>query len=244
MGPRYGMRTLSEGAKRLRIGLSSAQIGAFSIYCQQLIAERPRAGLTSLTDSEAVQRRHFLEPLALLRALEDAGALGPTAIDIGTGAGLPGLPIKIARPELTLTLLEATGKKAAFLERLVQQLGLAGVTVVHARAEELAHDPAHRAAYHLALARAVAPLRVLVELALPFLRVGGYLATPKGSAAAREAKQAAAALQICGGRLELLRPLDLPGPGPIPTLVLISKIADTPDRYPRRPGIPAKRPLR
>src|SRR3990170_8670731 len=101
------MKTLSEGAKRLRIGLSRLQIEAFSVYYQELIAERPRAGLTSLTDIEAVQSRHFLESLALLRALEDAGALGPTAIDIGTGAGLPGLPIKIARPELTLTLLEA-----------------------------------------------------------------------------------------------------------------------------------------
>jgi len=238
------MRTLSQGAKRLRIVLSREQVEAFSTYCRELIAERSRAGLTSLTDSEAVQRRHFLESLALLRALEDLGAIAPTAIDIGSGAGFPGLPIKIVRPELALTLVEATGKKADFLERLVQKLGLAGVTVVRARAEELAHDPAYRAAYPLALARAVAPLPVLVELALPFLRLGGYLATPKGSAAPREIQEAAAALKACGGRVELVRPLEAPGPGPAPTLVLVRKVAETPDCYPRRPGMPAKRPLR
>jgi 16S rRNA (guanine527-N7)-methyltransferase len=238
------MKTLTKGAKRLRIDLTPQQVQAFGLYYRELMAERPRAGLTSLTDSEAVQRRHFLESLALLRALEEAGAFGPTAIDIGTGAGFPGLPIKLVRPGLALTLLEATGKKAAFLGRLVGKLGLEGVAVLQGRAEELAHYPAHRAAYHLALARAVAPLPVLVELALAFLRPGGYLATPKGSAAAREVRQAAAALQACGGRVELLRPLELPGPGPIPTLVLVRKVADTPERYPRRPGIPSKRPLR
>jgi len=238
------MKTLQEGAKWLRFDLAPGQVEAFRTYYQELIAERPRAGLTSLTDSEAVQRRHFLESLALLRALEDAGAFGATAIDIGTGAGFPGLPIKIVRPALTLTVVEATGKKAAFLRRLVQRLALADVMVVQARAEELARDRAHRSAYHLALARAVAPLRVLVELALPFLRLGGYLATPKGSRAPAEVREAVAALQACGGRLELLRPLDLPDPGPIPTLVLVRKVAETPERFPRRPGIPAKRPLR
>ena len=238
------MKTLLEGAKRLRFALAPRQVDAFRTYYQELVAQRPRASLTSLTDSEAVQRRHFLESLALLRALEDAGAFGATAIDIGTGAGFPGLPIKIVRPGLNLTLVEATGKKAAFLQRLVQQLDLAGVTVIQARAEELAHDPAHRAAYDLALARAVAPLPALVELTLPFLRLGGYLAAPKGSGAPREAREAAAALQACGGRLELLAPLPLPGPGPIPVLVLVRKVAVTPDRFPRRPGIPTKRPLR
>jgi len=238
------METLLKGAKRLRIDLAPGQVEAFRTYAEELLAQRARAGLTSLTSSEAVQRRHFLESLALLRALEDTDAFGPTAIDIGTGAGFPGLPIKIVRPTLALTLVEATGKKADFLRHLVQRLELTGVTVIQGRAEELAHDPEHRAAYHLALARAVAPLPVLVELALPFLRLGGYLASPKGSRAAREAREAAAALQACGGRVELLQPLELPGPGPVPTLVLVRKIADTPDRYPRRPGIPAKRPLR
>ena len=184
------MEALGRGGKRLRIGLHPAQLEAFRTYMEELQAARPRLRLTALSEPEAIQRRHFLEPLALLVALEEAGALGETAIDIGSGAGFPGLPIKIVRPALKLTLLESHGKRAAFLERLVQRLALEGVTVVSGRAEEVAHTPEHREAYDLALARAVAPLPVLVELALPFLRTGGLLAAPKGSGARREVREA------------------------------------------------------
>jgi len=238
------MRTLAEGTKRLRLGLSPDQLEAFRTYMEEMEAARPRLRLTALTDPEAVQRRHFLEPLALLVALEEMGPLGEAAIDIGSGAGFPGLPIKIVRPGLTLTLLEAHGRRAAFLQRLVQRLDLKGVTVINSRAEELAHDPGHRESYELALARALAPLPVLIELALPFLRVGGLLAAPKGSSAQREAQEAVAALRACGGLLESLRPLQVPGAETAPTLVVVRKTSSTPGRFPRRPGIPAKRPLR
>ena len=117
------------------------------------------------------------------------------------------------------------------------------VCVFEDRAENLAHDADHRSYYSLALARAVAPLRVLIELALPFLRVGGYLATPKGSGADREVREAANALGVFGGIVELVKPLDVSGPGPSPTLIIVRKTADTPERYPRRAGIPGKRPL-
>ena len=237
------MDALRSVVNRLRIPVSSQQMEAFDTYRRELVAASPRAGLTALRDPEAIERRHFGESLALLRALEDAGCFGSPAIDIGAGAGFPGLPIKIARPELRLTLLEATGKKIAFLQRIVEVLRLEGVTVIHGRAEEVAHDPAQRAAYALALARAVAPLRVLVELALPFVRVGGVLATPKGSAAPLEAREAAAALAACGGRIVSMTPLGPPAGGPAPTLVIVRKVAETPDRYPRRTGIPSKRPL-
>jgi 16S rRNA (guanine527-N7)-methyltransferase len=238
------MRALTEGTKRLRLGLSSNQLEAFRVYMDEMEAARPRLRLTSLTDPEAVQRRHFLEPLALLIALEQIGPLADTAIDIGSGAGFPGLPIKIVRPSLTLTLLEAHSRRAAFLQRLIQRLRLKDVTVINGRAEELAHDPNHREAYELALARAVAPLPVLIELALPFLRIGGHLAAPKGSSAHHEAQEAIAALRACGGLLESLRPLEVPGAETAPTLVVIRKTSSTPERFPRRPGIPAKRPLR
>ena len=161
------MRLLTEGAKRLRLGLSPGQLQAFRTYMEEMAAARPRLRLTALTDPDAVQRRHFLEPLAMLAALEEMGPLAEAAIDIGSGAGFPGLPIKIVRPRLTLTLLEAHGRRAAFLQSLVQRLRLKGVTVINIRAEELAHDDGHREAYDLALARAVAPLPVLIELALP-----------------------------------------------------------------------------
>lgn len=216
---------------------------ALRVYLRLLVEEGSRLNLTSLKEPEAVERRHFGESLALLDALESLGAVGSPVIDIGSGAGFPGLPIKIARPDLRMTLLEATGKKARFLELAVRELELDAVTVVWGRAEEVAHDAAHRGAYALALARAVAPLPTLVELALPFLQVGGCLAAPKGSGAAREVREAANALHLCGGEVDTIQPLRVPGPGPAPTLVLIRKSAETPGQYPRRPGMPAKRPL-
>lgn len=238
------MKTLALGSNRLRIPITGEQLAAFEAYLDALAEARPRLRVTALTDPDAIQRRHFLEPLALLAAIEEREPLGETAIDIGTGAGFPGVPIKIVRPGLRLTLLDAHAKRAGFLRDLVSRLGLEGVSVVHDRAEAAARDPAHRESYDLALARAVAPLPALVELALPFLRVGGLLAAPKGSGAAREAREAAAALRECGGVLEEVRTLGGLGEGVAPTLVLVRKTAATPERYPRRPGIPAKRPLR
>jgi 16S rRNA (guanine527-N7)-methyltransferase len=238
------MKTLACGVKRLRFALPQEQLENFRRYLEELEAARPRLRLTALTEPESVQRRHFLEPLALLVALEQMGPLVGTVIDIGSGAGFPGLPVKIVRPGLKLTLLEAHGRRAAFLEHLVGRLGLEDVTVVNGRAEELAHDPRHREAYDVALARAVAPLPALVELTLPFLRVGGLLAAPKGSRARREVNEAEAALKACGGVVESVRPLDVPGAETPPTLVIVRKTSSTPERFPRRSGIPAKRSLR
>ncbi len=238
------MRILADGANRLRIGLQPGQLEKFRTYLDELKASRPRLRLTALTDPEAVQRRHFLEPLALLVALEEIDALGETAIDIGSGAGFPGLPIKIVRPALRLTLLEANAKRAAFLDRLVRKLRLERVTVVNDRAEEVAHNPEHREAYGLVLARAVAPLPTLVELTLAFPRLGGVLAAPKGSGAPREVREAAASLEACGGHVESIHPLHIAGAETSPTLVIVRKVSDTPQRFPRRSGIPAKRPLR
>ena len=229
--------------KQLRNHLSPVQYEAFDSYAQKLLDARGRANLTSLSKRDAIEQRHFLESIALLNALSGAGAVASPVIDIGTGAGIPGLPLRILRPDLEVTLLEATGKKVRFLEEVVRQLDLNDVEVLHGRAEELARDRAHREAYALALARAVAPLPILVELALPFVRVGGYLAAAKGSGAAREVREAENALAECGGAIDRLVSLDVAGPGPAPTLVLVRKVSPTPERYPRRTGVPQKRPL-
>jgi 16S rRNA (guanine527-N7)-methyltransferase len=225
------------------IQISREQAIKFDRYVELVLGQRSRAGLTSLRDAQAIRRRHFDESLAFLDAVEQAGALASPVIDIGSGAGFPGVPARIVRPELRLTLLEATGKKAAFLEMLCAELDLRDVVVIHARAEELAHHPGHREVYGLAMARAVAPLRVLVELALAFVRVGGYLAAVKGSGAEREVREAARALAECGGEVINVAPLNLAAEPHPPRLVLVRKSAKTPDRYPRRPGIPSKRPL-
>jgi 16S rRNA (guanine527-N7)-methyltransferase len=223
--------------------LTPQQVAAFDRYASRLLEVNVRTNLTSTRDRETVYRRHFVESLALLRVLQDRDLVRSPAIDVGSGAGFPGLPIKIARTDVDLTLVEATGKKARFLESIVAELDLGGVTVVHARAEELAHDPAHRGVYRLALARTVAPLPVLLELTLPFLAIEGVLATPKGNAAQRELRESINALAELGGAIEAALSLELPVDGPQQTVILVRKTGPTPERYPRRPGMPSKRPL-
>jgi 16S rRNA (guanine527-N7)-methyltransferase len=240
------MEVLARIAQGLGLALDSRQLQQFEEYYHRLIAGNRRASLTSITDYQEVQRRHFGESLAMGAALCRAGVLSPDQearmLDLGAGAGFPGLPIRIVHPVLRLTILEATGKKTAFLHGLLAPLGLEDVTVITARAETVAHEPTHRESYDLVLARAVAPLAVLVELALPFLRVGGFLAAPKGSRAPQEMAEAGRALAACGGRVVSADPL--PSPALFLRLVLVEKMAPTPAAYPRRPGIPAKRPLR
>jgi 16S rRNA (guanine527-N7)-methyltransferase len=240
------MDVLARTAERLGLPLSAQQLQQFEEYYRQLIDANQRVSLTSITDYQEVQRRHFGESLAVATALYRAGVLKPDegarVLDLGAGAGFPGLPMRIVHPALRLTIIEATRKKTAFLESLLARLGLEDVTVIAGRAETVAHEPVHREGYDLVLARAVAPLAVLVELTLPFLAVGGSLATPKGSRAPQEMTEAGRALALCGGRIVSAEPL--PSPALPLTLVLVEKLAPTPDAYPRRPGIPAKRPLR
>lgn len=214
---------------------------------RDLVLEANRdLNLTAVRDAESFDRRHILESMALAAALETAGRLpaGARVIDVGSGGGLPGIPLAIIRPDLAITLLEATTKKAAFLERAIARLGLGRVRVLAARAEEAAHLPAEREQYNLALARAVAALPALAELTLPFVRVGGALAAVKGSRAAVELAEAEPALARLGGESGQLLLLGDAREETTPRLALIPKVARTPAEFPRRPGTPVKRPLR
>lgn len=224
------------------VRLDVAQLAQFGAYLDLLTAWQSRVNLVGSIDPETVVRRHFIESLALGAALRERELLRPESrvLDIGAGAGFPGVPIKIAWPRVELTLIEATAKKTAFLTALVETLGLAGTTVATGRAETLAHDPALRGRFDLVLARAVAPLPALVELALPFARIGGRLVSPKGSRAEDEARAAGAALRELGGRAVVF-PFDVPGPPQ--RLVVVAKLRETPPAYPRRPGVPSKSPL-
>jgi 16S rRNA (guanine527-N7)-methyltransferase len=216
---------------RLTIVLDGQQTAQMDSYASLLIDANAAAGLMSSgTDRNDLYQRHFPEALRVLAVLESEGLPLSPAIDIGSGGGLPGIPLAIARPQLVLTLLESTAKKAAFLERAVSELGLANVTVVQGRAEELGRDPDHRGHYRLATARAVAPLPVLVELALPFLVAGGVLAAVKGSRHLQEIAAASGALSQLGGVITGTFPLGVVGGA----LVVIRKDAETPERYPRR----------
>lgn len=224
------------------VRLDAAQLAQFEAYSRLLDGWSSRANLVSNPDPEVVLRRHFLESIALGAALREREILRPDSrvLDLGAGAGFPGVVLKLAWPAISLTLLEATAKKAAFLAALLDTLALAGAEVVTGRAEALGHDPQLRASFDLVAARAVAPLPALVELALPLARVGGRLASPKGSRAESEVASAANALRVLGGKAFLV-PFRVPGPPQ--HLVVVAKLRETPAEYPRRSGVPAKSPL-
>lgn len=238
------MQELIAGAQELRIGLKSEQVDALRLYQQELIAWNERFNLTAITDDFGIQIRHFLDSLSCLLALEPGEQFsGKRIIDVGTGAGFPGIPLKIICPTIRLTLLEATAKKVQFLEHIVAQLALQNVTVIHGRAEELGHDPQHREQYHWAVARAVADLPVLIEYLLPLVQVSGRVIAQKGESAPAEAQRSEWAFTQLGGQLRRLVPVDLRGLAETRYLVLVDKVAVTPGKYPRRPGVPSKRPL-
>ena len=234
-------------ASRLALELDAEAQSRFGRYLDLIEAWRVRAGVTAIRDAPTMQERLFGESLALLVALREAGILkageAPGIVDIGSGAGIPGIPMLIAEPSLALTLIESHGRRCEFLEAAIEELALDSVAVRRMRAEEAGRDPELREGFDLAVARAVAPLRVLVEYALPLLRPGGVLAAPKGSRARDELHEAEAAIEALGGHVLTPLPLSLPE-GAVPQIVvLVRRSGPMPERYPRRPGIPSKRPL-
>jgi len=224
-----------------QVRLSSTQIQAFQTYSAELQNWNQRVNLTAITDPKEIEIKHFLDSLSCLRALTPRP--GDRVVDVGTGAGFPGIPLRIACPEIRLVLIESISKKADFCRHLVRMLGLDDVEVVQARAEQLGQDPDYRGRFDWAVARAVANLAVLVEYLLPLLRVGGVAIAQKGEAGLSEAQSAGKALGILGGRLQQVVPVELHGVSETRYLVVIEKMAETPPAYPRRVGLPAKRPL-
>lgn len=224
------------------VRLTASQLGRMQQYHDLLIERTAFVNLVANDDSEAIQRRHFLESIALGAALREREILRPTSnvLDVGAGAGFPGLVLKIVWPQIGLTLIEATAKKSAFLSDIIGTLGLDQTRALTGRAEDLAHDPALRDAFDLVVARAVAPLPALLELTIPFARLRGHVATPKGSRAAAEVEGASRAAALLSARIFTI-PFAVPGPPQ--TLVVARKDAATPPEYPRRAGIPAKHPL-
>ena len=237
------MERLKSIAAGWGIQLETSQLQAFQRYYEELRAWNRRVNLTTVTGYEAVQVRHFADSLAVLLAVRDLRTAEPRLVDVGSGAGFPGLPLKIVNPTWQVTLVEATRKKTAFLQHLVEVLGLEGVEVVWARAEEVGRAPRYREQFDLATARAVAELAVLAEYALPLVRIGGRFVAQKGTEPEAELEAACRALELLGGEHVGTLPYELPGvAGPL-HLVVVRKVAPTPAKYPRRPGMPEKRPL-
>jgi 16S rRNA (guanine527-N7)-methyltransferase len=225
----------------LGLRLTPSQLAALACYENELLAWNTRVNLTAIDTPETIRLKHFLDSLTCLLVMRDRPA--GRVIDVGSGAGFPGLPVKIVLPATRLTLLDSVGKKTDFCRHIAQKLGLENVDVIQGRAEELGHQREHREQYDWALARAVATLPVLAEYLLPLVRVGGGMIAMKGESAPAEAHVAEKAFRLLGGSLKRMLPVTLPGVADERYLVVVDKVAATPQQYPRRVGVPAKKPL-
>ncbi len=239
------MKKLIEGAGKLGIELNAGQIKRFELYYQELIEWNRRINLTAITDYSAVQAKHFLDSLTVTQALRGEEVESPdfSIVDIGTGAGFPGVPLKILLPQPRLVLIEPTTKKAAFLQHIIGKLELENTEVVNSRAEEAGHLPLYREQFALVLSRAVALLPALVELTLPFCRIGGRFVAQKKGEIDQEISRAERAVAALGGQLSQVKRIELGQFSDVRYLLIIDKIYPTPSKYPRRPGIPKRRPI-
>jgi 16S rRNA (guanine527-N7)-methyltransferase len=225
----------------LGVELTSSQIEAFMIYENLLLKWNGKFNLTTITDPNEIHIKHFLDSLTLLKIIQKNGEF--SLIDIGTGAGFPGIPLKIILPEMALTLVESSHKKAEFCKVVVEELKLSNTSVLTARVEELGKDSVYREQYDWAVARAVADLSVLSEYLLPLVKIGGKAIAMKSANSEDEIKRVRHALEIMGGEIIEKIKVDLPEDFGERTLIVINKIAATPAAYPRRTGIPVKRPI-
>jgi 16S rRNA (guanine527-N7)-methyltransferase len=239
------MKELIAGAGKLGIKFNASQLKQFELYYQELIEWNKNVNLTAITDYRSVQVKHFLDSLTITLALPEGEVARPdfNIIDIGTGAGFPGVPLKILFPQPRLVLIEPTTKKTAFLHHVIRELELENVEVLNSRAEEAAHLPPYREQFALVLSRAVALLPTLLELTLPFCQIGGRFIAQKKGEIGQEINRAKEAIAVLGGKLDQIKKIELDEFNAARYLVIIDKIYPTPNKYPRRPGVPKRRPI-
>lgn len=230
-------KMLADGAKKICVMLTEKQLNQFEQYYELLIEWNQKMNLTAITQPEEVVYKHFLDSLSCLQTglfVENS-----RVIDVGTGAGFPSIPLKIACPSLQMVLLDSLQKRLTFLEEVIDKLGLEEITLLHARAEDAGQQEDWREQFDLAVARAVAPMPVLCELCLPFVRQGGRLVAMKGKLGEEELHQSEGAISLLGGTTEQCFTTQIDSH----MIISVKKTTKTPRQYPRKAGIPSKKPL-
>lgn len=237
----YDASQFQRDAEELGISLTDEQIRQFLRYYELLIEWNEKINLTAITEYQDVMKKHFIDSISLVKACDLKQEI--KLIDVGTGAGFPGLALKIAFPNLEVTLLDSLNKRILFLEAVVRELGLSKVETVHGRAEDLARQKPFRETFDLCVSRAVANLSTLSEYCLPFVKTGGQFISYKSEKISKEIENAEKAIRILGGRVERQVEFCLPASDIYRNLSVIKKVKETDMRYPRKAGVPGKTPL-
>lgn len=235
------MDKFAEELKKTGITLTERQREQFDRYYELLVERNKVMNLTGITDYDDVNLKHFIDSLTIVR-LKDMSKIS-TLVDVGTGAGFPGIPIKIAFPHIKIVLLDSLNKRLKFLDDVIRELDLEEIRTLHGRAEDYAKKPEYREKFDLCVSRAVANLSTLSEYCLPFVKKGGSFVSYKSGEADEEIRSSENAVNILGGKIEKIEKFMLPDTDIGRTLVQIDKVKNTPGRYPRKAGVPAKEPL-
>lgn len=227
----------------LSIELSDTQLKQFMDYYQLLVSWNSFMNLTAITEFQEVCKKHFIDSLSLIFAFPELSRSAATVIDVGTGAGFPGIPLKIAFPDLKVTLLDSLNKRVVFLNQVIQDLSLSDIVALHGRAEDYAKNEQYRESYDLCVSRAVSNMTTLSEYCIPFVKIGGCFICYKSEKVAEEYERARSAIDILGGKLERQSEFMLPDSDIYRNLFVIMKEKSTPLKYPRKAGLPQKDPL-
>lgn len=243
MSPQF-VGFMQKGLSDIEVPLSEYQLNQFYQYYQMILEWNKVMNLTAITELEDVIKKHFLDSLSIVKAVADLGQEKRSIIDVGTGAGFPGIPLKIAFPKLEITLLDSLNKRVKFLNQVIEELELSSIQAIHGRAEDIGRDKSHREMYDICVSRAVANLATLSEYALPFVKKDGYFISYKSGKIEEEVVQSKRAIERLGGVLEEMIPFQLSGTDAERSFIVVKKVKGISAKYPRKAGLPAKEPLK